>query len=334
MNFRRIRAIFSARNKEFVRDRAALSWNIIFPLLLVVGFAFIFSGEPADEFRLGIITSKTTGTDDPLAGIRYIKRIPVTDRLVGTRKVERHQLDMLIDLATKQYWINDSAPKSYILEKLLQAANRPTYTRHTLSGHAIRYVDWVLPGILAMNMMFSAFWGIGYVIVRYRRNGVLKRLHATPVNALEFLVAQIASRLWVMLAVTSFIFIATGLSIDFVMIGSYIDLVAVFLAGAMSLITVGLLVASRTSAQELADGLLNMISWPMMLLGGVWFSLEGLHPWVQQLSALLPLTHLVSAMRAIMLEGATLAQLLPQLSALIGTSIVLLAIGVLIFRWE
>ena len=146
--------------------------------------------------------------------------------------------------------------------------------------------------------MFSCLFGVGYVIVRYRKSGVLKRLKATPLRAIEFLAAQVVSRLWLVVAVTTVVFVGTHQFLDFVMRGSFLLLFTVLVLGAVCLISLGLLVAARTSSEELAGGLLNLLSWPMMVMSGVWFPLEGAHPYIKSApyinaaAQVLPLTHL------------------------------------------
>ena len=191
-----------------------------------------------------------------------------------------------------------------------------------------------MPGVIAMNIMWGALFGIGYVIVRYRKFGVLKRLRATPVTAVEFLTAHIMSRLWLLLAVNTVIFIAMDYFVNFRMLGSYLNLFIVFALGCICLICCGLVVAARISSEEVANGLLNLFSWPMMFLSGVWFSLEGAHPWMQKFALLLPLTHVTDAAREIMIDGAGLAQIADHLLVLVVTSVVLLVIGAWIFQWE
>jgi ABC-type multidrug transport system permease subunit len=116
--------------------------------------------------------------------------------------------------------------------------------------------------------------------------------------------------------------------------GSYANLFLISLAGAICLISLGLLVASRLSSEELAGGILNLLTWPMMLLSGVWFSLEGTNPFVQKIAQVLPLTHLVDGARAIMTEGAGLVDIAPHLLVLAFMSAVFLSLGSVIFRWE
>ncbi len=333
MNWRRFLAVLVARNKEFLRDRAALSWNIMFPVLIVIGFAFAFSGGDNTEYKVGVVASDHNA-DNPFLQLNYIQFIPVDNPSLAQTKVSRHQLDMLIDLNNNRYWINDSSAKGYFLERLLNSSAHNRYSREMLTGPQIRYVDWLIPGVLGMNMMFSALYGVGYVIVRYRKNGVLKRLKATPLNALEFLSAQLASRLWLILAVVTVIYVGTNFFVNFIMHGNYLHLLAVFALGAFSMICLGLVVAARLRSEELADGMLNLATWPMMFLSGVWFSLDGLHPWVQKLGQVFPLTHITTAARAIMLDGASLGDVAGHLAILAVMSLIFLLLGAFLFRWE
>ncbi|MCF6282330.1 MAG: ABC transporter permease [Candidatus Polarisedimenticolaceae bacterium] len=333
MNMRRYFALFSARNREFLRDRTALAWNIILPVLLVIGFAFALSTDDVDLFKVGVVNVTESGNSLPFLQTEHIQFIPINEPQAAITKVERHQLDMLFDPNSQSYWINERSANGYILEKLLQASAH-NLQKKAVTGEALRYVDWLIPGILGMNIMFSSLFGVGYVIVRYRKNGVLKRLKATPLTAFEFLTAQITSRLWLIVLVTSCVYFGTNLFVGFRMYGSYLNLLLVLIIGTTSMISVGLLVAARMSSEEAANGLLNLISWPMMLLSGVWFSLEGSHPIAIALSKLLPLTHMIDAARAIMIDGATLMDISPQLVTLIAMSIIFLLISARSFRWE
>ncbi len=334
MRLRRFIALWAARNREFLRDRAALGWNVIFPVLVVAGLAFAFTGGPADLYKVGVFGAPG-GEPPAFLETRYVDFIPVDDLGRAITRVERHQLAMVVDLHARRYWVNDTSPQGYMAERvLLGGEGEGGFVREAVSGQQIRYVDWVVPGVLAMNMMFSALYGVGYVVVRYRKNGVLKRLRATPLTAFEFLTAQVASRLWLLLAVTAFVYVGTDLFLGFPMYGAYFDLLLVATLGAISMISLGLVIASRLASEELAEGLLNLISWPMIFLSGVWFSLEGAHPALQQFALIFPLTHLIDAARAIMIDGAGLVEVAPQLVVLTVMSAVFLAIGSYLFRWE
>lgn len=329
-------AILHARNMEFIRDKSSLGWNILFPLLLVLGFAFVFSGPPKPMFKVGILGEHVLqGLRNDFFSTKFIQFIPVDDREKALDKVQHFQLDMLVDVrGKKQYWISENSPNGYILERILKGSWETAYQRFIVPGREIRYVDWVVPGILAMNMMFSCLFGVGYVIVRYRKNGFLKRLKATPLNPFEFLLAQMVSRLLLIQTITIAVYAGSNYFIHFQMRGSYANLFLMSLVGAICLISLGLLVSARLSSEELAGGILNVLTWPMMLLSGVWFSLEGTNPVVQKIARFLPLTHLVDGARAIMTEGASLADIMPNLLVLGVMSAFFLAIGSLIFKWE
>ena len=333
MKIKRFMSVLTARNKEFVRDRSSLTWNLIMPILLISGFAFAFSGGDKDMFRVGL-SSAMPHNNSEFFNTRYIQFIAIEDQASAVVKVERHQLDMLINSNEQRFWINSDSANGYLLEKLLLADKQLHYTKATVSGEEIRYVDWLLPGILGMNMMFSALFGVGYVIVRYRKNGMLKRLKATPLTAFEFLTAQVVSRLWLIMAISMVVYFGTDLFLGFTMNGSYLNLFVVFALGSMCMISLGLLSASRMASEEMAGGLLNLLTWPMMFLSGVWFSLEGSPDILRQFSQLLPLTHVVDATRAIMIDGVGLLEVADNMLVLLLMTLIFLMLSSRFFRWE
>jgi ABC-2 type transport system permease protein len=334
--FGRIYAVFSARNREFLRDRGTLAWNIVLPIILVFALAFIFGSEQ-NEFTIGVLQpgERQDAARHPLLDTQYVEFVALEEREAAFRKIEHHQLDLLVEFGTPlKYWVNPDSPKGYFAERvLLQSAAGEPAIKQAISGDPIRYVDWVLPGILGMNMMFSCLFGVGYVVVRYRKNGFLKRLRATPLRPWEFIVAQVCSRLILIIAITVFVYAGTHLLLGTRMEGSYLLLFVIALIGAIALISLGLLVAARVTSEELAGGLLNMITWPMMILSGVWFSLEGTGDFVRGMARFFPLTHILDAARAVMLDGATLPVVLPDILLLLLMSVLFLALGAAIFRW-
>jgi len=333
----RILAIFNARNLEFVRDRGTMAWNLLLPFGLMLGLSFVFGNSDRPQYTVGVLQEAETvdPTAHPFLQTRYMQFTAVTDQAAGVRKVARHQLDLLVEFrATPRYWVNPDSSKGYFAELALQEASAGNADKAEISGDAVRYVDWVLPGILGMNMMFSSLFGVGYVVVRYRKNGFLKRLRATPLRALEFVMAQVLSRLMLTMIVTTIVFIGVSLLLDIRVEGSYLLLFLIGLIGAVTLISMGLLVASRVTSEELAGGLLNLVTWPMMLLSGVWFSLEAADRWVQQLANVFPLTHILQSARAVMLDGAGFGEVAGDLLALCLMSAVFLAASAAMFRWR
>jgi ABC-type multidrug transport system permease subunit len=336
---KRIYAIFVSRNREFMRDRSSLAWNLLLPVALVFGLSFAFDGQ-RDEYTVGVLQAEAeidTGVH-PFLETKYVRFVPYEELDEAMLKVERHQLDLLIEPGPPtRYWVNPESAKGYFIElALLQSVAQLTdgVEKEQVTGDPIRYSDWILPGVLGMNMMFSCLFGVGYVVVRYRKNGFLKRLRATPLRPFEFITAQVASRMVLIMIITSFVYTGTHLLLDTRMEGSYLTLFAVGLVGAISLVSLGLVVSARVTSEELAGGLLNLINWPMMMLSGVWFSLEGTGETLQQISRIFPLTHILDAARAVSLDGATFLDVAPSLAALTGMSAVFLALGAAIFRWE
>ena len=236
-----------------------------------------------------------------------------------------------------QYWVSESSPNGYVAERLLlgnTSYSEKGFEKQSIKGKSLPYAEWLLPGILSMNIMFAGLYGVGYSVVRYRKNGVLKRLSVTPVRPWEFLMAQILSRMFLLVIITLIAFFGCMMIFGFEFHGSYLDLIFIFTLGGFCLIAVGLIIAARSSSEEFANGVLNLIAWPMMLFSEVWFSLEGATPWVQKASRLLPLTNLVDAMRKIVNDGAGLFDIKYQIVSLVIMSLIFLLLGSLLFKWH
>lgn len=331
---RRLLAIWHARNLEFLRDRGAMIFTLFLPLSIIVGMGFIFGGPPRPLFKVGVLSAHIHTLQDRFLHERYVQFVSVATPREGLTEVRRQRIDLLFAPGDPpRYWVNTDSPKGYIVQKLLLAAD-PRAHRVPVTGKAVRYVDWLFPGILAMNLMFSCLFGVGYIVLRYRQSGFLKRLHATPLTAFEFLTAQVLSRLSITVFITVALYIGVGTLIGFHNSGSVLLLLLLTVLGCLSMIALGLTVAARFSSEELVNGLLNLLTWPMMLLSGVWFSLAGSPQWVRQVADTLPLTQLLHAARAVMLYGAGIGQIAPNLIYLGAVTLVFLAFGAWSFKWR
>jgi len=330
---RRFLALMHARNMEFVRDKGNLFWNLLFPIFLIFGFSFAFSGGNNELFKVGVHGSQSSSLkflEEP-----YVKVINYEKLNLALNKVRHHQVDMVINFETKEYFVNENSTNASVAERIfLSGEEAVDFKNQSLSGRPIRYVDWFVPGAIGANMMFSCIFGAGWIIVRYRRNGVLKRLKATPVHAFEFVSAQMISRLFIVLIVSVLVYGGTNLFLKFVMIGSYWNLLLITLFATISMISLGLVFASRIRSEELAGGLMNIVIWPMMAFSGIFFSLEGSPVALQRVSRIFPLTHYIEAGRAIMLDGAKLADIGTNLITLVGMSTLFLFLSSLLFKWE
>lgn len=331
---KRMLAVWHARNLEFVRDRSTMFFTLLLPIVLVIGMGFVFGGKERPLFKVGVLATVIDKQAHPFLKERYVEFVPIASEAQGVQKVTHQQIDLLLELhSTPRYWVNTDSPKGYVTEKLL-LQSAPDAKRQPVTGAALRYVDYLFPGILGMNMMFSCLFGVGYVVLRYRKSGFLKRLHATPVTAFEFLSAQVLSRLTLILFVTSVLYVGIGTIIHFQRAGSLPLLVLIAVLGALSMVALGLTIAARLSSEEMVGGLLNLLTWPMMLLSGIWFSLEGSPQWVRWVAGIFPLTHILDAARAVMLDGAGMTQIAPHLLYLGVTAVAFLGFGAWSFRWR
>ena len=339
----RIWTIFIARTKEFYRDRSALGWNVIFPILIIVGFSVVFRSDSSPILKVGIVALAEKPAENGISNIhfneflkiKYINFIQFNSKEKAIGSLQKFKIDMVIDSNSKTYWINESSPNGYLAEQLLKGAQNKSsvFKKQSFYNKGVQYVEWLFPGILGMNAMFNSLYGVGYVLVMYRKNGILKRFSVAPVRPFEFLSAQILSRMFVVLATTVVVYVGTVLLYGFKCKGSLFTLFVLFALGSFCMISLGLLIASRSDSQEFADGVINIITWPMMFLSEVWFSLEGSRPWVQKVSQFLPLTHIVDGARMVMNEGATLLDMQFQIVYLVAVSLLFLFLGSLLFRW-
>ncbi len=332
-------AMVKARTMEFVRDRATFFWNLLFPILLVFGFSFAFSGNQDTLFKVG-----EWGTPpglDPYVDFHSIEEIDFISYGDGQtlddlmKKLRMHQLDLVVDYTDRRIAYNELSVNAPILRRLYaEELKLSGWEEETVQGAPIRYVDWLVPGVIGMNMLFSCLFGVGFVIVRYRKNGVLKRLKATPVTALGFVSAQMVSRFIIVLATSVFVFLGTNLFLHFMMLGSYFNLILLTMLAILCMLSLGLIFAARFKSEELASGILNLISFPMMIFSGVFFSLEGSPRIIRSLSKIFPLTHFIEGARAVMLEGAGLVQILPQIGILGAMTVGFMLAAALLFQWD
>lgn len=348
MIFKRIWHIFHSRNIEFLRDKDSMAWALVFPFVILVGFYAVFGQNTAPPaVKIGISGSDRSTWMQRFEKLPQLQVVPFDSGEAAQEKLLHHRLDLWLNTDTQppQYQVSETAPKGYLAERLGiyewerrqqdQSQSPALFERKTLEGIAeVPYLEWFFPGLLGMNVMFSAVFGVGYVVVRYRKNGVLKRLAATPLSAFEFLAAQLLSRLF-LIGFNSLILLGGGLLLfRFPVRGSWPALVLLFAVGAASMIALGTLVSARTESEELANGLLNLMTMPMVFLSEVWFSLEGAADWVQKLAWAMPLTHLIQGSRAIMNDGAGFADVQQHVYILSAMTFVFLSIGAGFFRWQ
>jgi ABC-2 type transport system permease protein len=347
MSFKRMWAMFVARNYEFFRDKAAFGWNFAFPFLIIIGFGITFGGKDYKQFKIGVFPADNQAlifTDSlvplTLQNNKQLQFVPFTNREQGEEKLRHHKIDLLLDKTSTDhaYWINDSSPNGYLTEQIYLVSLLPTdkqlADKRIVQGEQIRYIDWFFPGVMVMNMMFSALWGVGYVVVRYRKNGTLKRLKATPLTAFEYVAAQMLSRIFLLMFTLCVVWFGSNMIFHFRIHGSYPLIFFLFFLGGLNLCGMGLVLAARGTSEEFTSGVLNFISWPMMFLSEVWFSLEGAPKWIHIFSEVFPLTQLLRAIRKVMNDGASIDAVQSEVGFLVITTVIFLSIAAFIFSWN
>jgi ABC-type multidrug transport system permease subunit len=332
-----------ARLREFAREPEAIFWAFIFPILISVTMAAAFPGSGSKPAIVaigpGVAATAIRVTLAHTPGIT-VREIPANDEARALREGEVHLLIVPTDPPT--YRFDPARDESRIARLLVDNALKSAAGRaepwsareEPLQVAGSRYVDWLIPGIVGLNIMGTSMWGIGFSIVQARMRKLLKRLIASPMRKSEYLLAQIGGRL-VLLAPEAGVPLLFGvLALGMPIRGSLVTTSIVCLVGALAFGGVGLLLASRARTFEAISGLMNLTMVPMWIVSGVFFSSSNFPQAVQPVIQALPLTALINALRSVVLEGAGLQSVLRELAVLSVWGVGGFALALRIFRWR
>ena len=336
----------SVRFKEFIREPEALFWTFAFPIILAIGLGIAFRNRPAEVVHIAVIGSSPVATR-VAAAARADSELTVEQLSVDSARAAlrtgRVALLVLPEADGRvQYQFDETRPDARNARLLADNAIQRGYGRGDPVGvseahvreRGSRYIDFVVPGLLGMNIMGSSIWGLGYTIVDARRKKLLKRLVATPMSRTEFLISYLISRIALLVGEVVVLLGFAALFFDVPVRGSVIQLSLIVLASVFAFGGLGLLIASRASTIEGASGLMNVTMMPMWVLSGVFFSSENFPRAFQPLIQALPLTATNNALRASMLRGAGWTVVGPELLLLSGWTIVTLWLALKWFRWR
>ncbi|HMD21899.1 MAG TPA: ABC transporter permease [Alloacidobacterium sp.] len=328
------------RFKLFLREPEAIFWIFIFPILLAVGLGIAFRNRPADVLQVGATTTQLT---QALAADRGLAA-KTMDEADGTHALATGDI-LLLAIQTPDgvaYKYDDTNPDARAARLVADRAIQIAAGRHE-AVHAenqlvhetgARYIDFVVPGLLGMNLMGSAIWGMGFAIVEARQKKLLKRLVASPMPRWQYLASYILSRL-VMLVIEVVAFLGFARLVFGVPFrGSLLQLVFLCVLTSLAFSALGLLVASRAKTMEAASGLMNLVMLPMWILSGVFFSASRFPAVVQPVVRALPLTAAIDALRGNMLQGMNLGQMVAPVAILLAWLVVPFAVALRIFRWR
>ncbi len=329
------------RFREFVREPEALFWVFVFPIILAAGLGLAFRNRPPDVLNVAVVSPELAKSirGEKLLHVEELSQ-PAAEDALRTGKVA-----LLASPGADGkvvYGFDDTNPEGRTARMLAnravqQAAGRTdpvASTDRNLREPGSRYIDFLIPGLLGMNLMGSAIWGMGFAIVDARRKKLMKRLIATPMPKHYYLLSFLLSRLFLLVVEVGVVVGFGALVFGVPLRGSLVDLLLLCLLGSMSFSAIGLLLASRAQTMEAVSGMMNLVMMPMWILSGVFFSAQRFPDVLQPVIKILPLTAAIEAVRANMLQGSNLGQLGAQVGILSGWLVICFVLAMKLFRWK
>jgi ABC-2 type transport system permease protein len=332
-----------ARLREFVREPEALFWMFLFPIVLSVAMAIAFPSGGGQAVRVGVIAGPHSHSlRKTLADSKdvVVRELPPDDQLRALRDGDVHVI--VLGGNPPSYRFDPTREESKLAQLVVddvlkRAAGRadPWQAREELiEVPGSRYVDWLIPGIISLGIMNNGLWSIGFMTVQARLRKLLKRLAASPMQKRDFLMAPIIGRLAFLGPEVAVPLVFGWFAFSMPIRGGIVSIAIVSIVGALMWGALGMLMGSRARTFEAASGLMNLISVPMWVLSGVFFSSSNFPDAVQPVIQALPLTALIDAMRGVILEGATLPSIWHELAIMATWTVVPFAIALKIFKWR
>jgi len=341
------RHLLGARMLELKREPEVVFWVFVFPLLLALGLGIAFRNKPADAVAIAIVQG--AGSEDAAALLasspQHASFKIKVESLDNARKGLRlGKYDLVIEPDGKegiQYLYDPARPecvlaRTQVNDALQAAAGRKDAVATsvvTSSEPGSRYIDFLIPGLLGMNLMNSGMWGIGFALVDMRQRKLLKRFVGTPMRRGDFLMALASSRLILMIIEVGLLLAFGVIFFHMRVLGSVFAIALIAAIGSLTFGGVGLLTASRAQKIESVSGLINLVMMPMWIFSGVFFSYERFPAVIQPLIKALPLTALNDALRASILEGTPLLQQWPRLLVMALWGGISFVLALKLFRW-
>jgi ABC-2 type transport system permease protein len=340
--------LVTVRLKEFLREPEAIFWSFVFPILLATGLAVAFRNRPAEVIHVGVVARAAGAADTIVARLRRTPGFAVqrfADDSAARTALRTGGVAIVAAPVARggvEYRFDDTRPEARLArlaadDAIQRGAGRADpigVSEQRVREHGSRYIDFLVPGLLGMNIMGGGMWSIGFSIVEARRKRLLKRLVATPMSRSQYLSSYILTRL-VFLVVEAGILVGIGaLAFGVPVRGSLLQLGVIALAASLAFSGLGLLVSSRVRTIEAVSGLMNFAMLPMWVLSGIFFSSSNYPPAVQPFIRALPLTAAIDALRGNMLQGLGWSAVMPELGIITGWLVVSFVLALKLFRWR
>ncbi len=348
--------------KEFYREPGIIFWAILFPILMAWGLGAAFSKK--DEL-IRTIALVNKNDDQAIKSLKPGEPLLFDDNNRATFQIGNEQLGVTTYRLQQSTWeeailmlkrgkvslileqkkggleyhfdpINPEAQLSqlqisaYINNKSSVGGNEQI---SPLTQTGTRYVDFLVPGLMAMGIMMSCMWGISYSLIDKRMKKLMRRMVATPMKKANFLIAQFVARLLLNLMESGLLFLFAYLYFDLYIDGNPLALIIMIIVGNFAFTGIAILISSRTSNTQIGNGLINVVVMPMMILSGIFFSYHNFPDWMVSIIQKLPLTILADTIRGIFLEGAGLAEILTPVLVLLAISLVTFTTGLKVYKW-
>ncbi len=359
---KQILQLVSIQLKEFYREPGILFWAFVFPVAMAGVLGIAFKNRGSEEVKIAILEnsyqleelkqtlevedskkseSQPTDQSDSSRSLPSLKFL-VLSKEDAIRDLKRGKLNLILEKAAdgKIHFSfdpeNPNGQRDYllILAKIRSNQSELAFKVDKLDSKGTRYIDYLVPGMLAMGVMNSCLWGVGWNLIEMRMKKLLRRMSATPMNKLYFLLSFFFTRL-VVTAVESLILLSfTALTFENAFEGSVGAAILIYLAGNFSFSCIGMFIGSRAASSQVGNGLVNAVTFPMMVLSGIFFSYQNFPEAVLPFIRNLPLTLMADSLRAVFIEGAGMTVAIPAVVGLLIYGIVFLFAGSRIFRWS
>ena len=333
------------RMREFLREKEAVFWVFIFPVLMTFALGIAFRNTGPDKTLVAIESSSTNAGETA----NILSRSPdITATVLRPDEAAQALRSGRVAIVVKpvvnsfEYRFDPTRPESraarLLVDDVLQRgkgrADVVNVGEAKVTEPGARYVDFLVPGLIGMNLMGSGLWGLGFTVVMARSRKLLKRFAATPMRRSHYLLSFMLSRLVFLVLEVAAVVVFASLAFGFTVRGSWLSVALITILGGFTFSGIGLLVAARPATIEGVSGLMNFIMLPMWLLSGTFFSSERFPQILQPFIQALPLTALNNVLRALMNEGATLSSNWMPIAILLAWCVASFMVALRIFRWQ